>query len=63
MTFDHMTGAARFDAIRTADTLHLEHGDGARELYNLPSDPLEVDSRAGRAGPLLSALLSAWPGS
>ena len=49
MTFERMTGAARYDAIRTADQLHLEDGDGARELYNLPSDPLEVDSRA--AGP------------
>ncbi len=58
MTFERMTGAARFDAIRTADQLHLEHGDGARELYNLPSDPLEVDSRAGRAEPLLSARLA-----
>jgi N-acetylglucosamine-6-sulfatase len=54
-----MTGAARFDAIRTADRLYVEYGDGDRELYNLRDDPLELESRAGNAAPLLSAILSA----
>ena len=58
MTFDCMTGAARFDAIRTADKLHLEDGDGGRELYNLPSDPYQVANRAGHGDPLSVELLT-----
>jgi N-acetylglucosamine-6-sulfatase len=54
-----MTGAARFDAIRTADRLYVEYGDGDRELYDVRNDPYELDSRASRAEPLLSELLAA----
>jgi N-acetylglucosamine-6-sulfatase len=54
-----MTGPARFDAIRTADRLLVEYGDGDRELYDVRNDPYELESRAGRAEPLISELLSA----
>ena len=54
-----MTGPARFDAIRTAARLFVEYGDGDRELYDIRSDPYQLDSRAGRAEPLVSELLTA----
>jgi N-acetylglucosamine-6-sulfatase len=54
-----MTGPARFDAIRTADRLYVEYGDGDRELYDLHSDPYQLDSRAGQAEPLSVAVLEA----
>jgi N-acetylglucosamine-6-sulfatase len=54
-----MTGAARFDAIRTADRLYVEYGDGDHELYDVRNDPYELESRASRAEPLTSELLAA----
>jgi N-acetylglucosamine-6-sulfatase len=54
-----MTGPARFDAIRTADRLYVEYGDGDRELYDIRNDPYQLESRAGRAEPLVSELLTA----
>ena len=54
-----MTGPARFDAIRTTDRLFVEYGDGDHELYDIRSDPYQLESRAGRAEPLISELLSA----
>ena len=53
-----MTGAARFDAIRTAQKVYVEYGDGDRELYNLQEDPYQVANRAGHADPLSVELLS-----
>ena len=53
-----MTGAARFDAIRTAQKIYVEYGDGDRELYNLQDDAHEVANRAGHADPLSVELLS-----
>ena len=46
-----MTGAARFDAIRTEDWTYVQYGDGARELYNLRQDRHQLDSMVGRADP------------
>ena len=54
-----MTGPARFDAIRTADRLYVEYGDGDRELYDLHDDPHQLDSGVGHADPLSVELLSA----
>jgi arylsulfatase A-like enzyme len=54
-----MTGAARFDAIRTEDWTYVEYGDGERELYNLRQDPDQLDSMVGSADPWLVELLQA----
>jgi len=54
-----MTGAARFDAIRTAEQIYVEYGDGDSELYDLRHDPLQLDSGVGRAEPLSLELLAA----
>jgi len=53
-----MTGAARFDAIRTEDWTYVQYGDGARELYNLRQDPHQLDSMVGRADPWVVERLS-----
>jgi arylsulfatase A-like enzyme len=53
-----MTGAARFDAIRTEDWTYVEYGDGERELYDLGEDPYQLDSLIGRADPWLVEQLS-----
>lgn len=53
-----MHGAARFDAIRTTDWTYVQYGDGERELYDLTSDPYQLDNLAGAADPLLVELLA-----
>lgn len=46
-----LTGAANFNALRTADWTYVEYGSGERELYNHPSDPYQVDNLAAIAPP------------
>ena len=53
-----MDGATRFDAIRTTDWTYVQYGDGERELYDLTSDPYQLDNLAGAADPLLVELLA-----
>lgn len=54
-----LTGAAAFDALRTAAGLtYVEYGNGERELYDLRRDPFQLDNRAGSADPGLLATLS-----
>ena len=53
-----MTGAARYDAIRTEDWTYVQYGDGERELYNLEQDSYQLDSMIGRAEPWLVELLT-----
>ncbi len=53
-----MTGAARFDAVRTAQKIYVEYGDGGRELYNLDADPYQVANRASHGDPLSVELLT-----
>ncbi len=53
-----MTGTARFDAVRTAEKIYVEYGDGERELYDLHEDPDQLSSEAGHAEPLALELLT-----
>src|SRR5690606_27081826 len=53
-----MSGAARFDALRTADWTYVEYGNGERELYDLRGDPFQLDNVAASAEPLLLRQLS-----
>jgi N-acetylglucosamine-6-sulfatase len=53
-----MTGAARFDALRTDDWTYVEYGDGELELYDLRRDPYQLDNLARRADPLFVELLA-----
>ena len=39
-----------YDAVRTTDHLYVEYESGARELYDLGSDPYELRSRHRSAG-------------
>jgi arylsulfatase A-like enzyme len=54
-----LTGAAVFDAVRTAGLTYVEYGNGERELYDLGRDPFQLDNRAASADPGLLAALSA----
>jgi N-acetylglucosamine-6-sulfatase len=47
-----------YEALRSKDTLYVEYADGERELYDLASDPFELDNLAGRASPERLAQLS-----
>jgi arylsulfatase A-like enzyme len=54
-----LTGAAAFDALRTAGGLtYVEYGNGERELYDLRRDPFQLDNRAASTDPALLAALS-----
>ena len=53
-----MTGAARYDAIRTEGWTYVQYGDGERELYNVEEDPYQLESLIGRAEPWLVELLA-----
>jgi arylsulfatase A-like enzyme len=53
-----MTGAARYDAIRTEGWTYVQYGDGERELYNVEEDPYQLDSLIGRADPWFVELLA-----
>jgi arylsulfatase A-like enzyme len=54
-----LTGAAVFEAVRTAELTYVEYGNGERELYDLGRDPFQLDNRAASADPALLAALSA----
>lgn len=53
-----LTGAAMFDALRTADLTYVEYGNGERELYDLARDPYQLDNHVGSASPAWLATLS-----
>ena len=46
-----LTGAANFNALRTAVWTYVEYGSGERELYNHLSDPYQVDNLFAIAPP------------
>lgn len=48
-----------YEALRSHDTLYVEYADGERELYDLASDPFELDNLAASAPPAQLARLSA----
>jgi arylsulfatase A-like enzyme len=48
-----MTGAARFDAIRTEDWTYVQYGDGEHELYNVTEDRYQLDSVVDSTDPWL----------
>ncbi|HYV14740.1 MAG TPA: sulfatase [Conexibacter sp.] len=48
-----------YEALRSKDALYVEYADGERELYNLATDPFELDNLADAAPPALLARLSA----
>jgi N-acetylglucosamine-6-sulfatase len=53
-----MTGAARFDALRTDEWTYVEYGDGELELYDLTHDPYQLENLARRVDPLFVELLA-----
>ena len=53
-----MTGAARFDAIRTEDWTYVQYGDGEHELYNVTEDRYQLDSAVDRTDPWFVELLA-----
>lgn len=46
--------------LRTADLKYIEYDNGERELYDLTSDPDELENQYTSADPALVAQLSAW---
>jgi len=40
-----------YEALRTRDTLYVEYADGQRELYDLATDPFELENLAEEAPP------------
>jgi hypothetical protein len=53
-----LTGAARYDAIRTTEWTYVEYGNGERELYDLIRDPYQVQNAIAKAEPGLVTALS-----
>jgi arylsulfatase A-like enzyme len=49
---------AVFNGIRTSDMMYVEYGSGERELYDMRTDPLQLDNTIGDADPALVAALS-----
>jgi len=49
-----------FTAIRTLGGIYVEYHDGERELYDLASDPDEMDNAAATTDPVKLEQLSAW---
>ncbi|HEX5080300.1 MAG TPA: hypothetical protein VFV80_14200, partial [Geminicoccaceae bacterium] len=43
---------------RTADLAYVEYGDGERELYDMRSDPFQVDNIVDEVDPAVVAKLS-----
>ena len=54
-----ITGAAIFDAIRTARHTYVEYGTGERELYDLERDPFQLENEVATADPALVEALAA----
>jgi arylsulfatase A-like enzyme len=52
-------GVPAYVGLRTRDFTYVEYDDGARELYDLRTDPGQEDNLAGRADPALVAPLAA----
>jgi arylsulfatase A-like enzyme len=46
--------------LRTAGLKYIEYGNGERELYDLDSDPYELENSYASADPLLLSQMSAW---
>jgi hypothetical protein len=57
---DDVSLIPRFEGIRTMDTLYVEYATGEKELYDLLSDPLQMDNLASSTDPARLAKLSAW---
>ena len=55
-----------YEALRSKDTLYVEYADGERELYDLATDPFQLDNLADTAAPerilRLSSALAAMAG-
>jgi N-acetylglucosamine-6-sulfatase len=47
-----------YEALRSRDALYVEYADGERELYDLASDPFQLDNIADEASPERIARLS-----
>jgi N-acetylglucosamine-6-sulfatase len=47
-----------YEALRSKDALYVEYADGSRELYDLASDPFQLDNLAEEAPPERLARLS-----
>ena len=56
-------GAPIFAGLRTAENTYVEYDNGERELYNLATDPAELDNAYSTANPALKTNLSQWLGS
>jgi N-acetylglucosamine-6-sulfatase len=49
-----------YSALRTTRYKYVEYNNGARELYDLQTDPYELDNQYASAPPALRAELSIW---
>ncbi len=58
LTSQDLDQAAVFNGIRTADLAYVEYDSGERELYDVRTDPFQLDNVAGEADPALLAALS-----
>lgn len=47
-----------FEALRLQDLMYVEYGSGEREVYDLATDPLELENQAAMADPVLLRALS-----
>jgi N-acetylglucosamine-6-sulfatase len=56
-------GAPVFAGIRTAVRTYVEYDNGGRELYELQTDPHQLDNAYDTAAPALKTRLSSWLGT
>jgi N-acetylglucosamine-6-sulfatase len=49
-----------YNGLRTADLKYIEYDNGERELYDLASDPFELENLYASADPALITQMSAW---
>jgi hypothetical protein len=54
---DDSPGASTFRALRTADHIYVEHASSVRELYDLRSDPYQLENVIAAAD---NELLAQW---